>query len=55
VSAGRLGEYLKLKIPYGHHLVYGVIIIIVTLFMAKGIMGVVKSRTRNLKKREVEQ
>ena len=55
IVLGVLGEYLKLKIPYGHHLVYGVIIIIVTLFMAKGIMGVVKARTRNLKKREVEQ
>lgn len=52
---GALGEYLKLEIPYGHHLVYGVIIIIVTLFMAKGIMGVVRGRTRSPKESEVEQ
>ena len=55
VVLGVLGEYLKLKIPYGHHLVYGAIIIIVTLFMAKGIMGVVKTRTRSAKKSEVKQ
>jgi branched-chain amino acid transport system permease protein len=54
VVLGVLGEYLKLKIPYGHHLVYGAIIIIVTLFMTKGIMGVVKRRRLGTKKSEVE-
>ena len=55
VVLGVLGEYLSLKIPYGHDLVYGAIIIIVTLFMAKGLIGIVKIRTRSPKKREVEE
>ena len=41
VLLGVLGEYLKLIVPYGHLLVYGVIIVVVILFMPKGIVGVV--------------
>lgn len=40
---GVLGEYLKLIVPYGHLLVYGVIIVLVILFMPRGIVGVAKS------------
>ena len=39
---GVLGEYLKLVVPYGHLLVYGVIIVLVILFMPRGIVGLVK-------------
>jgi len=44
VILGVIGEYLKLKLPYGHLLVYGVIIVIVILFMPKGIVGTVKEK-----------
>lgn len=42
VLLGVLGEYLKLFFPYGHLLVYGLIIILVLLFMPKGIVGLAK-------------
>lgn len=41
---GTIGEYLKLQLPYGHLLVYGVVIVIVILFMPMGIVGTVKAR-----------
>ncbi len=44
VLLGVLGEYLKLYIPYGHLVVYGVIIILVLLFMPQGIVGLAKAR-----------
>lgn len=40
---GVLGEYLKLLIPYGHMVVYGLIIVFVILFMPKGIVGLVRT------------
>ena len=43
VLLGLLGEYLKLLIPYGHLVVYGLIIVLVILFMPKGIVGLVRS------------
>ncbi len=48
---GALGEYLKLQIPYGHRLVYGVIIIIVMLFMSRGIVGTFQTITRRMQKK----
>tara|TARA_B100000614_G_scaffold222779_1_gene210735 strand:+ start:16 stop:993 length:978 start_codon:yes stop_codon:yes gene_type:complete len=42
VLLGVVGEYLKLFIPYGHLLVYGVIIVLVILFMPRGIVGLVR-------------
>lgn len=46
VLLGVVGEYLKLVIPYGHLVVYGLIIVFVLLFMPQGIVGLVKARTR---------
>ncbi len=43
VILGVLGEYLKLYIPYGHLIVYGLIIVLVLLLMPKGIVGVVRA------------
>jgi len=40
---GFLSEYLKLRIPYGHLLVYGAIIVVVTLFLPQGVVGSVKA------------
>jgi len=37
---GVVAEVLKLKIPYGHLVVYGIIIVLVILFMPKGLYGV---------------
>jgi len=40
---GILSEYLKLYIPYGHLVVYGLIIVLVILFMPRGITGLIRS------------
>jgi len=42
---GLASEYLKLLLPYGYLIVYGVIIILVILFLPKGIMGLIKRFT----------
>ncbi len=41
---GGASEYLKLLIPYGHLLVYGIIIVFAILFMPKGIFGLIKTK-----------
>jgi branched-chain amino acid transport system permease protein len=48
VLLGAVSEFLKLKIPYGHLLVYGIIIVITILFFPQGIVGTLGQR---LKKR----
>lgn len=47
IILGVLSEYLKLFVPYGHLVVYGIIIIFVILFMPQGIVGLVKKQIRN--------
>jgi branched-chain amino acid transport system permease protein len=39
---GFLAEYLKLYIPYGHQIVYGLIIVLVILFMPRGLVGLLR-------------
>lgn len=46
LALGIIGEYLKLQIPYGHLLVYGGIIVIVTLFLPQGVVGAFRARVR---------
>lgn len=46
ILLGVLGEFLKLVIPYGHLVVYGVIIVLVLLFMPQGIVGLVRRWVR---------
>jgi branched-chain amino acid transport system permease protein len=41
---GVVAEVLKLKIPYGHLIVYGIIIVLVILFMPQGLWGLAKGR-----------
>lgn len=43
---GVVAEVLKLKIPYGHLIVYGIIIILVILFMPQGLWGILKGKKR---------
>ena len=43
---GLASEYLKLYIPYGYLIVYGLIIILVILFLPRGIMGLIKNLMR---------
>jgi branched-chain amino acid transport system permease protein len=43
---GVAAEFLKLKIPYGHLMVYGVIILLVILFMPQGLWGLIRGRRR---------
>ena len=46
VLLGVAAEWLKLKIPYGHLIVYGIIIILVILFMPQGIVGMIRRAGR---------
>ncbi|PKL24329.1 MAG: branched-chain amino acid ABC transporter permease [Spirochaetae bacterium HGW-Spirochaetae-3] len=50
VLLGIASEWLKLKIPYGHLVVYGVIIILVILFMPQGLFGLARKAMRNRRK-----
>jgi len=42
VLLGVIGEYLKLFIPYGHQIAYGLIVTVVILFMPRGIAGLAR-------------
>jgi branched-chain amino acid transport system permease protein len=46
VLLGLVAEWLKLQIPYGHLIVYGIIIIVVILFMPQGILGLARKGLR---------
>ncbi len=46
VLLGVASEWLKLKIPYGHLVVYGIIIILVILFMPQGLLGLARKARR---------
>jgi branched-chain amino acid transport system permease protein len=46
VLLGVVSEFLKLKIPYGHLLVYGIIIVITILFFPQGIVGTIGQRLK---------
>jgi branched-chain amino acid transport system permease protein len=46
VLLGVVSEFLKLKIPYGHLLVYGIIIVITILFFPQGIVGTIGKRLK---------
>ncbi len=41
---GVVAEYLKLQIPYGHLMVYGAVIVVVTLFAPRGVLRAVKTQ-----------
>jgi len=49
---GIVAEWLKLKIPYGHLVVYGVMIVVVILFMPQGLLGIVRKATRRADRRK---
>ncbi|MGA2764700.1 MAG: branched-chain amino acid ABC transporter permease [Spirochaetia bacterium] len=44
VLLGVASEYLKLKIPYGHLVVYGIIIVLVILLLPQGLYGQYRKR-----------
>ncbi len=46
VLLGAVSEFLKLQIPYGHLLVYGLIIVITILFFPQGIVGTLGQKIR---------
>ena len=48
---GLVAEWLKLQIPYGHLVVYGIMIIIVILFMPQGLLGLVRKLSRKADRR----
>jgi len=46
ILLGVAAEYLKLKIPYGHLVVYGIIIVLVILLMPQGLFGLYRKRMK---------
>lgn len=46
ILLGLSAEWLKLQIPYGHLVVYGIIIIIVILFFPGGLWGLIRTRSK---------
>ena len=46
---GVASEFLKLYIPYGHRIVYGLVIVIVILFLPRGISGIRRRVSRSQK------
>lgn len=40
VLLGLISEFLRLQLPYGHLLVYGLIIVVAILFFPKGVVGI---------------
>ncbi len=51
---GLASEYLKLIMPYGHLIIYGIMIVLIVLFLPKGIYGTLKAKITNLKARHIE-
>jgi len=51
ILLGLVSEWLKLQMPYGHLIVYGIIIVLVILFMPQGLLGVVRKAIRGMKGR----
>lgn len=49
IVLGFASEYLKLIMPYGHLIIYGIIIILIILFLPKGIFGSLKSKIQSSK------
>jgi branched-chain amino acid transport system permease protein len=47
VLLGVASEYLKLKIPYGHLVVYGIIIVLVILLLPEGLYGLYRKQARS--------
>lgn len=52
ILLGLAAEWLKLQIPYGHLVVYGIIIIVVILFMPQGLLGLARKATASTKRVE---
>lgn len=51
ILLGLAAEWLKLQIPYGHLVVYGLIIIIVVLFMPQGLLGLARKAIKKSERR----
>ncbi|MDD2332818.1 MAG: branched-chain amino acid ABC transporter permease [Mesotoga sp.] len=54
IILGLSSEYLKLIMPYGHLIIYGVIIVVVVLFLPNGVYGAVKD-IMGFRKRRLEE
>ncbi len=52
ILLGLAAEWLKLQIPYGHLIVYGIIIIIVILFMPQGLLGLARKTAKAVDRRK---
>ncbi len=51
ILLGLVSEWLKLQMPYGHLIVYGIIIVLVILFMPQGLLGLARKAASGLKRR----
>ncbi|WP_041082464.1 branched-chain amino acid ABC transporter permease [Thermotoga profunda] len=47
IILGFASEYLKLLMPYGHLIIYGIIIILVIIFLRKGVYGTIVDKIRS--------
>jgi branched-chain amino acid transport system permease protein len=48
---GIVAEWLNLKLPYGHLVVYGVMVVVVILFMPQGLLGFARKAGRKSDRR----
>ncbi len=55
LALGIIAEYLKLFLPYGHLIVYGIIIVLVILFMPRGFIGLLSDRFSGDRRRPVAE
>ncbi|MDI6863520.1 MAG: hypothetical protein QMC97_09100, partial [Pseudothermotoga sp.] len=44
VVLGLASEYLKLVMPYGHLIIYGLILIVTIMFLPRGIYGTIANK-----------
>lgn len=54
---GFASEYLKLIMPYGHLIIYGIMIVLIILFLPKGIYGTTKDKiiTHKIEKKSLSE
>jgi len=46
VVLGLVAEYLRLVMPHGSRIIYGIIVILIIMFLPKGIYGTIENRLR---------
>ena len=54
---GFASEYLELIMPYGHLIIYGILIVLIILFLPRGIYGTTKDKliTHKIEKKSLSE